>query len=100
MFDIIRFVFPLAFQRRIQNYSTANTPEDIAKRKRKVEMMSWLFFIFWICSNIFRDFSDCRRLIFNCFYIIRFVFLLAFQRRIPNCSTTKTWEATAKTAQS
>ena len=34
---IIRFVFPLAFQCRIRNCSTAKTREDIAKRKRKVE---------------------------------------------------------------
>ena len=32
--------------------------------------------------------------IFKCF---RFVFPLAFQHRIPNCSTTKTHEATSKT---
>ena len=31
------------------------------------------------------------------FYIIRFVFPLAFQRRIPNCSTAKTPNATTKT---
>ena len=31
-------------------------------------------------------------------YIIRFVFPLAFQRRIPNHSTTKTRIATAKTS--
>ena len=30
-------------------------------------------------------------------YIIRFVFPLAFQRRIPNCSTAKTPNATTKT---
>ena len=52
-------------------------------------MIAWLFFIFWIRSNIFRDFSGSRRPIFNCFYIIRFVFSLAFQRRIRNCSTAK-----------
>ena len=55
-----------------------------------------LFFIFWIRSNIFRNFSGCRHPIFKCFNIIRFVFPLAFQRCIPNCSTTKTREATAK----
>ena len=37
VFYIVRFVFPLAFQCRIQNCSTAKTREDIAKRKRKVE---------------------------------------------------------------
>ena len=37
VFYIIRFVFPLAFQCRIQNSSTEKTREDIAKRKRKVE---------------------------------------------------------------
>ena len=37
MFYIIRFVFPLAFQCRIRNCSTAKTREDMAKRKRKVE---------------------------------------------------------------
>ena len=55
-----------------------------------------LFFIFWIRSNIFRNFSGCRRPIFKCFDTIRFVFPLAFQRRILNCSTAKTREATAK----
>ena len=38
-----------------------------------------------------------RRPIFKCFDIIKFVFPLAFQRLIPNCSTTKNREATAKT---
>ena len=58
--------------------------------------MSRLFFIFWIRANLFRDFSGCRRPIFKCFDIIRFVFPLAFQRSIPKCSNTKTREATAK----
>ena len=52
---ILRFVFPLAFQCRILNYSTAKTRIDIANRKQKT--MVRLFFIFWIRSNIFRDFS-------------------------------------------
>ena len=91
---VIRFVFPVAFQCRIPSYSTAKTGEDMTKRKRKT--MVRLFFIFWICSNIFRNFSGCRRPIFKCFDIIRFVFPLAFQCHIPNCSTTKTREATAK----
>ena len=34
---IIRFVFPLAFQRHNSNCSTAKTREDTAKRKQKVE---------------------------------------------------------------
>ena len=80
MFDIIRFVFPLAFQRRIQNYSTANTREDITKRKRKVENDVPAFLHY-----------------FGFVQIIRFVFPLAFQRCVPNCSTTKTPEAMAKT---
>ena len=57
--------------------------------------MAWLFFSIWIRSNIFHDFSGCGRPIFKCF-IIRFVFLLAFQHRIPNCSMTKTREDTVK----
>ena len=58
-----------------------------------------LFFIFWICSNIFGDFSVCRHTIFKCFDTIRFVFPLAFQCRIPNFSTTKTckWYSEKKT---
>ena len=36
-FDSIRFVFPLAFQRRIPNFSTTKTREATAKRKRKVK---------------------------------------------------------------
>ena len=54
------------------------------------------FLLFWIHANLFRDFSDCTRPIFKCFDIIRFVFPLAFQRHIPNCSTIKTRKATAK----
>ena len=77
-FFIIRFVFPLAFQRSILNCSTAKTREDIAKRKRKTKVR--LFFIFCIRSNIFRDFSGCRRSIL-----------------IPNYSTAKTREDMAKT---
>ena len=46
----------------------------------------------WICSNILHVFSGCRRPIFKCFTIIRFIFALAFQCRIPNCSTAKTRE--------
>ena len=67
---IIFLLYSLAFQCRIPSYSTAKTREDIAKRKRKT--MVRLFFIFWIRSNIFRDFSGCRRPIFKCFDIIRF----------------------------
>ena len=52
---------------------------------------------FGIRSNIFRDFSGCRLSILISEMIIRFVFPLAFQRRIPNYSTAKTREATAKT---
>ena len=81
--SIVRFVCSLAFQCRISNYSTAKTREDIAKRKLKT--MVRLFFIFWIRSNIFRNFS-----------VIRFVFPLAFQCRIPNYSTAKTCEDIAK----
>ena len=82
---IVVIVFPLAFQCRIPNYSTAKTREDIAKRKRKT--MVRFFFIFWIRSNIFLNFLGCRRPIFKCFYIIRFVCPLAFQCRtvkLPN----------------
>ena len=77
---IIRFVLPLAFQCRIPKYSTAKTGEDIAKRKWKT--MVRLFFIFWIRSNKFRNFSGCRRSNLISETIIRFVFPLAFQRRI------------------
>ena len=93
-FYIIRFVFPLAFQCRIPNYSTAKTREDIAKRKRQTLVR--LFFIFWIRSNIFRNFSGCRRSILISEMVIRFVFPLAFQCRIPNYSTAKTREDIAK----
>ena len=55
-----------------------------------------IFFKIWIRSNILNDFSGCRRPIFKCFPIIRFVFWLAFQRRITNCSSTKTREDTTK----
>ena len=55
-----------------------------------------IFFKIWIRSNILHDFSGCRRPIFKCFTIIRFVFWLAFQRRITNCSSTKTREDTTK----
>ena len=75
-FDIIRFVFPLAFQCRIQNYSTAKTREDIAKRKRKT--MVRLFLTFWIRSKIFRDFSGCRLSILISEMVIRFFCPLAF----------------------
>ena len=61
---VIRFEFLLAFQYRIQNYSTAKTREDIAKRKRKVENDGSAFLHFFIRLNIFRDFSGCSRSIF------------------------------------
>ena len=91
---IIRFVFPMAFQYCIPNYSTAKTRKDIAKRQRKT--MVRLFFIFWICSNKFRNFSGCSRLILISEMIIRFVCPLAFQCRIPNYSTAKTREDMVK----
>ena len=56
-----------------------------------------LFFIFWICSNIFCNFSGCRRSILISESVIRFVFPLAFQRPIQNYSTAKTGEDMAKT---
>ena len=55
-----------------------------------------LFFIFWIRSNIFCDFSGCRPSILISEVIIRFVCPLAFQCRIPNYSTAKTREDMAK----
>ena len=54
------------------------------KENGKSKTMVRLFLIFWIHSNIFRNFSGCRRPIFKCFDIIRFVFPLAFQRNIRN----------------
>ena len=95
-FDIIRFFFLLAFQCHIPNCSTTKTREDIAKRKGKSKTMAGLFYRIWIRSNIFCDFSSCSCPIFKCFDISRFVFLLAFRCCIPNCSTTKTCEATMK----
>ena len=95
-FHIIRFVFPLAFQCQIQNCSTAKTREEIVKRKRKVENYDSAFFIFWIRSNIFCDFSGCFCSILISEKIIRFVFLLAFQCPIPKYSTAKTFEDIAK----
>ncbi len=53
--------------------------------------------LIWVRWNLLRDFSDPRRPIFKCFDIIRFVFSLAFQRRILNCYTAKTRAATTKT---
>ena len=91
---VIRFVCPLAFQCRIPNHSTAKTRKDIAKRKRRTIFR--LFFIFWIRSNIFRDFSGCRRSILISKIFIRFVCPLAFQCHIPNYSTAKTREDMAK----
>ena len=44
----------------------------------------------------FRDFSGCRCSIFISKIVIRFVCPLAFQCRIPNCSTAKTHEDIAK----
>ena len=93
-FDIIRFVFPLAFQRRILNCSTAKTRAATTKTKHEVE--NRLFFIFWVRCNLLRDLSGSRRPIFKYFYIIRFVFPLAFQRRIRNCSTANICAATTK----
>ena len=93
-FDIIRFVFSLAFQRRILNCSTAKTRAATTKTNHEVE--NRLFFIFWVRCNLLRDFSGSRRPIFKCFDIIRFVFPLAFQCRIRNCSTAKTREDMAK----
>ena len=58
--------------------------------------MARLFFILWIRSNIFRDFSGCGCSIFKCYTIIRFVFALAFQRRILNCSAAKIREDRTK----
>ena len=49
-----------------------------------------LFFIFWIRSNKFCNFSGCRCSILISEKVIRFVCPLAFQCRIPNYSTAKT----------
>ena len=96
-FDIIRFFFPLAFQRRIPSCSTAKTREATAKRKRKIEndVSAFLHFLDSF-KHISFDFSGCRSPIFKCCYIIRFVFPLSFQCRIWNCSTAKTCEDIAK----
>ena len=94
-YTIIRFVCPLAFQRRILNCSTAKTRAATTKTKHEVE--NRLFFIFCVRCNLLRDFSGSRRPIFKYFYIIRFVFPLSFQRHNRNCSTTKTRATTTKT---
>ena len=94
-FNIIRFVFPLAFQRRIVLLRKLAKLQQ--KENGKSNTMSRLFFSFWIHANLFQDLSGCRGPIFKYFYIIRFIFSLAFQRHILNCYTTKTRQATAKT---
>ena len=58
-----------------------------------------IFFLIWVCWNLLRNFSGSRRPIFKCFDIIRFVFPLAFQRHIRNCSIAKTCPSTTKTKQ-
>ena len=68
----------------------------LLKENGNSKMMARLFFILWIGSNIFRDFSGCRCLIFKCYIIIRFVCPLAFQCCIRNCSMAKTPEDIAK----
>ena len=93
---IIRFVFPLAFQRRNSNCSTAKTREDTAKRKRKGEnngsaFLQDLDLVKHISRNLRLQTSD-----FQLIFFIRFVFPLAFQCHIPNCSTAKTREDPAK----
>ena len=62
-------------------------PEKIMHRAVKFSGESVVLCTRAIQANIFRNFSDRRRPNFNCFYILRFVFPLAFQRRIQNCST-------------
>ena len=96
---VIRFGCPLAFQCHIPNYSTAKLAKIWRKENGKLKMIARLFFIFWIRSNIFRDFLGCRCSILISETIIRFVFPLAFQSHIPNCYTVKTREATVKTRQ-
>ena len=63
-----------------------------------LKTMVRLFFIFWIRSNIFRNFSGCRHLILISEMVIRFLFPLALQcrARIPNYSSAKTREDMAK----
>ena len=75
---IIRFDCPLAFQCRIPNYSTAKITKIWRKENRKLKMIAQLFFIFWIRSNIFCEFSGCRCSILISEIVIRFVFPLAF----------------------
>ena len=67
------------------------------KENGKSKIMARLFFILWIRSHMFRDISGCGCSIFKCYTIIRFVFALAFQRSILNCSMVKTRAATTKT---
>ena len=62
-------------------------------------MMAWLFFIFWIHTNIFCNFSVCRLLILISEMVIRFVFPLAFQCRIPSYSAAKTCKEIVKRKQ-
>ena len=48
------------------------------KENWKSKTMARQFFIFWICSNIFPNFSGCRRSILIFETVIRFVCPLAF----------------------
>ena len=93
---VIRFVFSSAFQRRNLNCSTAKTREATAKRKRKVEKNGSAFLqdldsVKYILRYLRLQTSD-----FQLIFFIRFVFPLAFQCHIPNCSTAKTREDPAK----
>ena len=95
-YTIISFICPLAFQCHIRNCSTAKFAKILRKENKKLKRMAQLFFILWIHSNIFCNFSGCRCSIFKCYTIIRFVCPLAFQCCIRNCSTSKTHEDIAK----
>ena len=59
-------------------------------------MITQLFFIFWISSNIFCDFLGCRRSTLISEKVIIFVFSLAFQSCNQNCSNAKTHKDIAK----
>ena len=96
---IIWFVFPLAFQRCIQTVLLQKLAKIRQKENEKAKIMTQLLFKIWIWSNIFREISGSRRPIFSFFFFIRFVFPLAFQCHILNCSTAKTCEDPAKRKQ-
>ena len=93
---IIRFVFSLLSKAVIQTVLLQKLAKLRRKENEKAKIMAWAFLQDLDSVKHISRYLGLQTTNFYFIFIIRFVFLLAFQSLILNCSTAKTCKDPAK----